>query len=467
MLHTIKGKIIAVFVLCIIFVGVLTVTYSWEVFVLKKKLIVMEEFHDLFENILEIRRYEKNFMYYEEASSLKEIAAYLDRTQEEADRLSKNIIKVIGIAKFHEFETNLLRYKTMIETCLNKCGQVDKVEVRTLGTSMVDFAQTLLELKRKRISRVLHRLLILPVAYMAGFIIFVILLSQSLARNILGRLSFIQRATEEVAKGNFSPIENPVKTKDEISQLIEAFNRMASELESSWEQLVESRKLASIGTFTSGIAHELNNPLNNISLTAESLLEEYDSLPSGEAKEMILDIINQASRASEVVRNLLDFSRAETPVFDRLHIKDVIDKTLDLIKNQIMIVGVKLERIIPDKIPPIRGNLHNLEQVFLNLFLNAIQAMPNGGKITVEVRETENGYVAVDVSDTGVGIKPEDLEKIFDPFYTTKPAGRGTGLGLSIVYGIIKKHGGYVEVKSEVNGGTTFTIYLPIYKNEE
>ena len=122
---------------------------------------------------------------------------------------------------------------------------------------------------------------------------------------------------------------------------------------------------------------------------------------------------------------------------------------------------------IPDDTPFIGGSLHNLEQVFLNLFLNAIQAMPDGGKLTVHVRETEDGYVAVDVRDTGTGIKPEALEKIFDPFYTTKPAGRGTGLGLSIVYGIIKKHGGYVEVKSQVNVGTTFSVYIPIYKEKE
>jgi len=211
----------------------------------------------------------------------------------------------------------------------------------------------------------------------------------------------------------------------------------------------------------------LNNPLNNISLTAETLLEECDTLDKAESKEMILDIINQASRASEVVRNLLDFSRTEAPSLKRLEVMEVIQKTVRLIRNQLMIVGVKLELNIPKDIPPIRGNLHNLEQVFLNLLLNAIQAMPDGGKITIAARTTRDGYVAIDVSDTGVGIKPEALEKIFDPFYTTKPAGRGTGLGLSIVYGIIKKHGGYVEVKSEVGIGTTFMVYLPIYREEQ
>ncbi|RLB85628.1 MAG: sensor histidine kinase, partial [Deltaproteobacteria bacterium] len=165
--------------------------------------------------------------------------------------------------------------------------------------------------------------------------------------------------------------------------------------------------------------------------------------------------------------NLPDFSRTKTPTLTRLQVKEVLQKTINFIRNQIMTVGMTLNVNVPEDIPPICGNLHSLEQVFLNLLLNAVQAMPDGGRITIDVKETDDGYVAIDVSDTGVGIKPDALEKIFDPFYTTKPAGRGTGLGLSIVYGIIKKHGGYVEVKSEVGVGTTFTVYIPICKTDE
>ncbi len=464
---TMRGRIIAMFILCLGFTGILTGIYSWQVMDLKKKLVLMEQFHDLFEDILEVRRYEKNFMYFREVRSLKEISLYLDRAAEKVSKLSDNIIAIVGKKDFKDFETNLLRYKTSIESCIKKCSEPDILELRAIGTSLVDFTQRLLQEKRKRIDKVLKQILMLPIAYMGGFVVLIILLFQSLAKSILGRIAFVQKATEEVAQGNFTPIENITKARDEVTELIEAFNRMAAELESRWDQLVESRKLASIGTFTSGIAHELNNPLNNISLTAETLLEECDTLDKAESKEMILDIINQASRASEVVRNLLDFSRTEAPALKKLEVEEVIQKTVSLIKNQLMIVGVKLQLNIPKDIPPIRGNLHNLEQVFLNLLLNAIQAMPEGGEITIEARSTEDGYVAIEVSDTGVGIKPEALEKVFDPFYTTKPAGRGTGLGLSIVYGIIKKHGGYVEVKSEVNLGTTFTVYLPIYEKQE
>jgi len=466
MIHTIKGRVIIVFILCIIFVGVLTAVYSWEVLTLKKRLVAIEAFHDLFDNILELRRYEKNFMYFRESSSLKEIVDYLDKTQEGITRLSQTIITVAGQDEFQQFEENLLRYKNLIEASINKGDKIDIAGIRYLGCSMVNFAKKLLKRKRKRIQDTLKRILYIPIAYTGGFVILIILIFQSQARNVLNRLAFIQKATEEVAKGNFTPISDPKEQKDEISSLIIAFNKMIAELESRQEQLVESRKLASIGTLTAGIAHELNNPLNNISLTADSLLEEYQSLSEGEFKEMILDIINQTSRASEVVRNLLDFSRSDIPSFKRLEVKEVIEATVKLIKNQLMLMGMKLVCKSPDHLPPIRGDLHNLEQVFLNLFLNAIQAMPDGGVITVEANDSKQGYVEVKVSDTGVGIKPEDLEKIFDPFYTTKPVGRGSGLGLSIVYGIVKKHGGYVEVKSELNVGTTFIIYLPIFDEQ-
>ncbi|HDM09423.1 MAG TPA: sensor histidine kinase [Desulfobacteraceae bacterium] len=464
---TIRGKIIVIFIGCIGFAGILTGVYSWQVLNLKKKLLLMEQFHGLFEDILEVRRYEKNFMYFREISSLKEISLYLDQTSRKAERLAPKITAIVGERGYKKFQADLLRYRTAIEACIRKCGEPDLVELRGIGTSMVDFTQKLLQEKRKRINEMLRQILILPLAYMGGVVILIIFMFQSLAKSILSRIAFVQKATEEVARGNFTPIPNSGKTNDEVTQLIDAFNKMAAELESRWEQLVESRKLASIGTFTSGIAHELNNPLNNISLTAETLLEESDTLDKGESKEMILDIINQASRASEVVRNLLDFSRTEAPSLKKLEVKTVIQETVKLVRNQLMIMGVKLELNLPEDILPICGNLHNLEQVFLNLLLNAIQAMPDGGKITISAKQAEEGYVAIEVSDTGVGIKPDALEKIFDPFFTTKPAGRGTGLGLSIVYGIIKKHGGYVEVKSQEGVGTTFTVYIPACREDE
>jgi signal transduction histidine kinase len=245
---------------------------------------------------------------------------------------------------------------------------------------------------------------------------------------------------------------------------------MAKQLETKQEQLLQSRKMASIGTFTSGIAHELNNPLNNISLTAESLMEDFTEMTKEEASEMMMEILAQADRASQVVKNLLEFSRTERPVLLELSINDVLDRTIKLIKNQIMVTGIQLKRENSKNLPLIQGRNQDLQQVFINILLNSIQAMKDlSGEniITIRTGPGPDGYIRIDFSDTGIGIKPENMKHIFDPFFTTKPVGRGTGLGLSLVYGIIRTHGGYIEVKSEINKGTTFSIYLPITVNEE
>jgi two-component system NtrC family sensor kinase len=182
---------------------------------------------------------------------------------------------------------------------------------------------------------------------------------------------------------------------------------------------------------------------------------------------MIHDILHQADRAGQVVKNLLEFSRTEKPFLTQLSVKEVIQGTVRLVKNQIMVKGVQLETEIADDLPAIRGKRQDLQQAFLNIILNSIQAMEKGGLISIRAGQAQGGYIRVAIRDTGTGIKPGDLEHIFDPFYTTKPVGEGTGLGLSLTYGIIKTHGGYIEVKSEVGKGTTFFIHLPVAGSEK
>jgi signal transduction histidine kinase len=172
-------------------------------------------------------------------------------------------------------------------------------------------------------------------------------------------------------------------------------------------------------------------------------------------------VLGEVERASSVVKNLLEFSRRKkSQAFELIDLADVIEVTIRLVQNQLTLSNIRLKKHIPENIPKINGNSDSLKQVFVNLFLNAIQAMPEGGSLTVVVSQDAN-FVSVQVADTGVGIPQDVMDRIFDPFYTTKPVGIGTGLGLSIVYGIIKKHGGHIEVQSERGRGTTFTVFLP------
>ncbi len=177
---------------------------------------------------------------------------------------------------------------------------------------------------------------------------------------------------------------------------------------------------------------------------------------------MLDDILTQSDRASQVVKNLLEFSRTERPTFSTIDIREVIDRTLSLIKNQLAVDNIRIEKDIAPDLPTIRGKLQDLQQALVNLLLNAIQAMPSGGVITLHAGRGPQGRLKIDVSDTGTGIAPEAMERIFDPFYTTKSANQGTGLGLSIVYNIVRTHGGSIDVHSDLGRGTTFSIVLPV-----
>lgn len=470
MLNTIRGRIVAVFVICLAFVVILTVFYYWNLFSIERRLAIAENFEDLFNDILEIRRYEKNFLFYRDRDSLNQNIAYIGETREITAKLAVDIAKVIGEKELQRFKRNLDSYKGMMEEnqkrTEGKARQIEVEKIRATGKELVDFSQNLLKIKRKRIHRALKSTLSIPIAFATSLVLLVALIFQLVVRNILKPLALIQHTTVDVAKGNYTPIPYEEGRKDEISELIAAFNKMAGEIESRQEEVVQSRKIAAIGTFTSGIAHELNNPINNIYLTAETLLEEYTDLSDAETNELILDVLNQADRAADIVKNLLDFSRSERPSFSDLSITMVLDSTVKLVKNQIMVAGIGLKRNLPDDVPDIRGNLRNLQHVFLNLLLNAIQAMPGGGFIEIAVSQDSSDYIRVDIKDTGTGIKTEDLEHIFDPFFTTKGVGRGTGLGLSVTYSIVKTHGGYIEVKSEVNVGTTFSVFLPVKERQ-
>ncbi|MFH1216429.1 MAG: ATP-binding protein [Pseudomonadota bacterium] len=458
-------------ILVFIFIGFLVVAYTIQFFSMEKNLFILEDFHDLFDNVLEVRRYEKNYLLGVGSENIDTILEYLDTIDKDIIRQEDNIIRVVGWGKFLEFRDTLKGYREIFARphsvgSLNETDTakpvIDAVSVRSKGKEMIAFTRKLLDDKQQSIRTSLKLTIIGFIVLTGDFFFFIIIGLYFQAKSVLDRIAFVQQATRNVLNGNFEPIICKNVNQDEITDLIQAFNKMASELENRQEQLIQSRKLASIGTFSSGIAHELNNPLNNISLSADTLLEEYSSLSEKEMKEIITDIISQTDRATEVVKNLLDFSRDQAPSTRPLHIKQVVAATKKLIANELRLKSIWLEDYIPDDLPLVMGDLHKLQQVFLNLFVNSVYAMPDGGLIYIDAKQEPDEYVRISVSDTGGGIEPEKVEHIFDPFYTTKEVGKGTGLGLSIVYGIIKKHGGYIEVKSKMNVGTMFSIYLPI-----
>jgi len=223
------------------------------------------------------------------------------------------------------------------------------------------------------------------------------------------------------------------------------------------QRLVQADKLSSIGLLAAGVAHEVNTPLAVISTYAQMLAKQ---LGNDDQKSILLDkIAKQTFRASEIVNSLLNFSRTSTTLFGDVDLNKVIRETMSLLEHQIQKVGVEVKLDLAGGLPPVHGNAGKLQQVFLNLFLNARDAMDGGGILTVRTWAEEPG-ARVDVSDTGHGIPPEHLQRIYDPFFTTKGSRKGTGMGLAVTYGIIQEHKGSIEVTSR-QGGTRFHLRLP------
>jgi len=459
--NSIMKRLVIMFVTIICLVWVLSVSYVINTIALKNDLTTIEDFYNLFNNVLELRRYEKNILLGAGSDEYNYFIYYYEELVKDSTRLQEPIDWVMGYKATNHFHALLVEYRNFVEHG-KRTGGLDVSAIREKGKKLVEFTQSLLDQKKKMIHRSLHGTMILVVVVTVGSFLGVLLVFYLQAKNVLKRLDLLRQATKDVIAGSFTSLPEDVLHKDEISELIHAFNKMIREIDTKQEQLLQARKLASIGTFSSGIAHELNNPLNNISLTADTIREEGADLSEQERNEMIDDIIHETERASKIVRNLLDFCREQTSKDELIDLKELVGKTIMLIQNQLTLHYVWVEDYIPSNLPKVKGDRHSMQQVFLNLFLNALQAMDNGGLIHLEGSVDAKGFVNIAVNDTGQGMPPDQLEHIFDPFFTTKPVGKGTGLGLSIVYGIIKKHGGTINVRSKVNVGTTFTVRLPI-----
>jgi hypothetical protein len=247
------------------------------------------------------------------------------------------------------------------------------------------------------------------------------------------------------------------KNMEQIGRLI-IFDDVTDRAELE-RRLVQADKLSSIGLLAAGVAHEVNTPLAVISTYAQMLAKQ---VADDEQKSKLLEkIAKQTFRASEIVNSLLNFSRTSTTEFGEVSVNRVIQETLSLLEHQMQKAGLEVRTALDTTAPTIAGNPGKLQQVFLNLFINARDAMTSGGVLEVKTSHEDDGGVQIDVLDSGHGIDPEHIHRIYDPFFTTKGARKGTGLGLSVTYGIIQEHGGAIKVFSRPGGGTRFHLEFP------
>lgn len=463
--RSIRGKLI-VSLLIISGLGIIaTMSANYAMWHIEEKIRIIESFFELNQLVLEMRRYEKNYLLYNNQEDLMNTLDYTDRVWASIVTVKKFLPNDEGaVQKFYNEELGKyisitrqlmtkdlpLQSKEALEASLRKHGQ----EITRHVFNMDDKARIQVEREVANYQRI--SLIILILAVLLG-----VILSIYLLRWIMRPLTAIREAAAQIMKGKMKsiPVNEAVSYSVEDIELVNSLNLMLQTLNSKQDQLVQSEKLATIGKVTAGIAHEINNPLNNISLTAEVLLEDLPNMACSDRLEMVRDILVQSDRAREVVHHLLKFSRdRKLNTMESVNLVNLMEDSIALVKNQLRISGVNYDFRHPKHPVLINGNLHQLQQVTVNMILNAVQAMPSGGHLQLAVDEKE-GQAIITICDTGDGIPADLLPRIFDPFFTTK--NEGTGLGLSLSYGIIKEHHGEITVESEEGNGATFHIILP------
>jgi len=455
-----------------------------ELRLLERRIVAGEALSEFFDATLEIRRFEKNYFLYDKGEDLNESMRYAGRARELLDRHGAAFGAFVPGPLLATLRDRLPRYESLMRQYAAAAPAASErkdleQEVRRAGKEIVTLAEEISGSERRSLQVLLGR-------YRRGLVGAIVLLSvlaiaigQVLAREVVRPLRALEQALTSVAEGRYEPVA--IGSRDrEIVSLTNALNRMLRERELHERHLIQSEKLASLGTLLSGVAHELNNPLSNISTSAQILAEEMGTGNCELAGELVGQIGEQTDRARNIVRSLLEFSRDREFRKEPLPLRPLVEETVRFLKGQIP-PGVVVDVAVPAEIT-LPGDRQRLQQVFLNLVKNAVEAVPSGaGRVVVIARRVPAGaapetaaalvvhgaalagsdVIEIEVLDNGPGIPPEIRKKIFDPFFTTKDVGKGSGLGLFVVYEIVEEHDGSIAVESGIGGGTVFKIRLP------
>ena len=475
-MRSLQAKIVSVYLaLALLIVGLSTVALV-ELDRIADKAREGGKVAELFDATLEMRRFEKNHFLYNQSRDLEDHARYAARARELLKRDAADLDALAGAGTAVGLAVDLDRYtEAMAAHARAPFDEALAQSARSLGNRVVTVGEHLSGLERQSMNAALaahQRNLLISLAVVAALLA---LTGVLLARQVTRPLQAMEERMEAVASGRLTRLALDSPDREFIS-LAEAFNHVLDELERRQSTLIRAEKLASLGTLLSGVAHELNNPLSNISSSAQILKEDPDAEP-GFRTQLIEDIDAETLRARRIVRALLDYAGDREFKPAAVPLAELVEETLRFLKSK-RPPGVEVRVDIPPHLA-VRGDRPRLQQVLLNLVINAFDAMGGAGILSVSARAATSGdrddllpaslgqcrpgnpVVDLVLADTGPGIPDTLLAKVFDPFFTTKPVGQGSGLGLFITHEIVEEHGGCIGVANRPGGGAEFRLRLP------
>jgi two-component system NtrC family sensor kinase len=439
----------------------------WAIYALSEiqaKILFLEAAGNYLTEIQQARRFEKNFLLY--GTNLEDSLEHIQNAEKILLQNRATIEKILGRNSIEGMSLQLSNYHEVLER-IGEAGDVDErtryePELREHGGALVSLATNFVAKEREAVENALSLSRRVPFYFLGILMVLIIGITWFLVKNILSTLNRFLEYTTRIGEGDFSPILPKRKYRDEFSRLALAFNQMIRELDKRHKILVESHKLRAVGTLVAGVAHELNNPLNNTMLTASMLEEDFPTLRDEDKLDMVQDIIKETERSKVIVRNLLDFARASDYRNVPMNLEILLENSVRLVHNRVKLAKIELETRMAADLPPVHGDEQALQQVFINLILNAVDALPPRGRILITAAKSRQaGFIEIKVIDNGPGIPEHILPRIFDPFFTTKVKEKGTGLGLSVSQGIVRRLGGNIDVESRPGTGTTFIVLLP------
>ncbi|MDF2952949.1 MAG: Signal transduction histidine kinase [Thermodesulfobacterium sp.] len=431
------------FVIFILFTFFLFWQFSVQ---LEEKVKYGEKISELLENILEMRRYEKNYLHYHNPTDFENLKKYFSKSKDLFILLKPQLINFDTKETVDKIEKYFISYENILKT-LNPLNPVKEKEIRYYGSKILKFAESI---KRKE-----KAILINKIGYVKHLFLFFALFLSLFAltglllwyRLLIKSLNTLENEIKFILSGN----PRKALVPPEFQHFVDTFKK-------TYFTLLETEKISSLGKLLFSIAHEINNPLSNISTSIELLKSE--ELDANFKKELLNGIENEIERTKNIVHSVLDFYKVKDKSFVNLH--SCINNSIHLLKGYISSkISLKLD--IPQSIE-IWGNKSQIQQIFINLIKNAVEAIKGEGEIEIKAFQ-EKDKIKIIVKDNGEGIPKDYLSRIFEPFFSTKKTG-GHGIGLFVVYNLIKEHKGNIWVESEVNKGTTFYIEFPLNKEE-